>query len=88
MSIVPMVNVVMASANVIQDIQALDAILHVGFFLFSFCLIFQSSNRFLLADQCAGVICNYGTCYEGRCSCSEGYTGPFCDTLSKKNEQM
>ena len=38
---------------------------------------------FILADHCAGVNCNYGTCYEGRCTCSEGYTGPYCDTLSE-----
>ena len=39
---------------------------------------------FILADHCAGINCHYGTCYEGRCSCSEGYTGTYCENLSMK----
>lgn len=34
------------------------------------------------ADPCASINCNYGTCHEGQCICSEGYTGTYCDSLS------
>jgi hypothetical protein len=39
---------------------------------------------YFIADLCAGINCNHGTCYEGRCSCPEGYTGYYCETSGMK----
>jgi hypothetical protein len=30
------------------------------------------------------MVCNFGSCYEGRCVCMEAYTGSYCDTPSMK----
>lgn len=31
-------------------------------------------------DNCTGVVCrNNGTCVDGKCNCTAGYTGDFCD---------
>lgn len=37
-----------------------------------------------LADLCASINCHYGQCYEGRCTCYDGYIGDYCDMPSKK----
>lgn len=82
MFIVVMANVAMVFVNAIPVIRVLDVKFHVR--LKSINIIQSSYNDlfFILADRCAGVNCHYGTCYEGHCSCSEGYTGPYCETAS------
>lgn len=85
---VAMDNVGMVFVNVILVTPEHDAIFHVD----SIDAFIEHASRSLLssllfiADACAGVNCNYGTCIEGRCTCSEGYTGPYCDTISKMKE--
>lgn len=29
-------------------------------------------------DPCANIVCEHGSCINGRCDCEEGYTGPSC----------
>ena len=81
MSTAVMDNAVMASVNVTQDIREHGVIFRVSVQRNRWSSI--SFTGLLLADLCAGVSCNYGTCYEGRCSCTEGYTGYYCDTPSR-----
>ncbi len=71
----------MVFVNVNQVIQDHDVIFHVCFFHLKKSKIIED---FILADLCAGINCNYGTCYEGRCACPEGYTGYYCETPRMK----
>lgn len=81
MSTAAMDNAVMASVNATQVIREHGVIFHVSVQRHRWPSV--SFTWLFLADLCAGVSCNYGTCHEGRCSCTEGYTGYYCDTPSR-----
>lgn len=54
--------------------------LKVSFFSFLVLSILLLSS----CDPCKKVECNHGgTCIEGTCACSAGYSGEFCETFSK-----
>ena len=36
----------------------------------------------VVVDPCEGVNCNHGTCDNGVCTCTTGYEGTFCDTIT------
>lgn len=79
-------NVATVSVNAIQVTREHFAISHVSA-VGSFQTRRDSEHSFeTLADLCASINCNYGMCYEGRCQCSEGYTGGFCETPSKRED--
>lgn len=44
----------------------------------------EEKEMIISADLCAGINCNYGTCYEARCTCYEGYFGDYCDAPGMK----
>jgi hypothetical protein len=40
----------------------------------------QSVIVFIRHNECEVPDCsNHGTCYNGECVCSQGYTGQFCE---------
>jgi hypothetical protein len=72
-SIVVMDNVVKGIVNVMEVIPDHVVIFHVSFFYAKKKII----SKFFSADLCLDVNCNQGTCLEG-------YTGGYCEILSRK----
>ncbi len=82
--IVVMDNVVKVFVNVMEVIPEHVVMLRVSIYFFLFKKQINYFKYYIIADLCSGIYCNYGTCYEGRCSCQEAYTGSYCDTPSMK----
>jgi hypothetical protein len=83
---VVMDNVGRVFVNVMEVILVHDVTYHVSLYKkkrLSNCLV-SFFFFYIIADLCAGINCIYGTCQEGRCVCSEGYTGYYCDTPGMK----
>lgn len=58
------------------------------FLMLTFVVACKKNSMNALIDKCVNIDCkNGGTCYDGKCTCTNGYEGVYCETITSNRFQ-